>query len=55
MTIANRLKATENVPVLSTQSFQPSSPLTFALKPIFFGPIGLRAGWRQSQHLGMRR
>jgi membrane protease YdiL (CAAX protease family) len=46
MTIANQLKAAENVPVLSTESFPPSSRLTFGLKPIFVGPNGLRAGWR---------
>jgi hypothetical protein len=46
MTIANQLKAAENVPALSTESFPPSSRLTFGLKPIFVGPNGLRAGWR---------
>jgi hypothetical protein len=44
MTIANRLKATENLPVLSTDAFHPSSRL--ALKQIFIGPNGVRAGWR---------
>jgi len=46
MTFANRLKATENLPVLSTEAFQPSSRVTFGLKPIFAGPNGLRVGWR---------
>ena len=46
MTIANRLKAAENLPVLSTESFQPSSHPTFGLKRIFVGPSGLRTGWR---------
>jgi membrane protease YdiL (CAAX protease family) len=46
MIFANRLKAAENLPVFSTQSFQPSSHPTFGLKPIFVGPNGLRAGWR---------
>jgi hypothetical protein len=46
MTIANQLKAAENVPVLSTESYQPSPRLTFGLRPIFIGPNGLRAGWR---------
>jgi len=46
MTFANRLKTAENLPVLSADAFQPSSRLTFALKPIVVGPNGLRAGWR---------
>jgi uncharacterized protein len=46
MTFANRPKADENLPVLSTESFQPSSHSTFGLKQIFVGPNGLRAGWR---------
>jgi uncharacterized protein len=46
MAFANRLKTAENLPVLSTEAFPPSSPLTSALKPIFVGPNGLRAGWR---------
>ncbi len=44
MTIANRLKAADNLPVLSTDAFHPSSRLT--LKQIFVGPNGVRAGWR---------
>jgi len=46
MTITNRLKAAENLPVLSPEAFRPSSRLTFGLKPIFVGPNGLRAGSR---------
>ena len=46
MTFANRLKAAENLPVLSTKTFPSSSRLTFGLKPVFVGPNGLRAGWR---------
>jgi hypothetical protein len=46
MTFANRLKAAENLPVLSNESFQPSSHPTFGLKQIFVGPNGVRAGWR---------
>ncbi len=45
MTSANRLKAAENLPVLSAEAFQPSS-FTFGLKPVFTGPNGLRAVWR---------
>ncbi len=39
MTLANPLKAAENLPVLSTESFQPSSHPAFALKPIFVGSV----------------
>lgn len=46
MTIANRPKTAENRPVVSTESFQPSSHPTFGLKKLFVGPNGLRAGWR---------
>jgi membrane protease YdiL (CAAX protease family) len=46
MTVANRLKAADNLPILSKEAFQPSSRLTFGLKSIFVGPNGLRAGWR---------
>ena len=46
MTFANRREAAENVPVLSTEAFQPSSRLTFGLKTVFAGPNGLRTGWR---------
>ena len=46
MTFANRREAAENAPVLSTEAFQPSSHLTFGMKPVFVGPQGLRAGWR---------
>jgi membrane protease YdiL (CAAX protease family) len=46
MTFANRLKAADNLPVLSTETFQPSSHPTFGVKLIFVGPNGLRAGWR---------
>ena len=53
MTIANRLKAAENLPVLSTDAFQPSPRLTFGLKPIFVGPNGLRAGWRLLMFLAL--
>ena len=46
MTFANPLKAAENLPVLSTEAFPPSSHPRFGLKPMFIGPNGLRAGWR---------
>ena len=46
MTIANQHKAAENLPVLSTDAFQPSTRPAFGLKAIFVGPNGLRAGWR---------
>ena len=46
MTFANPVKAAANLPVVSTESFQPSSHPTFELKQIFVGPNGLRAGWR---------
>jgi uncharacterized protein len=46
MTFVNPVKAAENLPVLSTKSFQPSSHPTFGLKSIFVGPNGLRAAWR---------
>jgi membrane protease YdiL (CAAX protease family) len=46
MTIANPVKVAENLPVLSTESFQPSSHPRFGLKQVFVGPDGLRAGWR---------
>jgi membrane protease YdiL (CAAX protease family) len=53
MAFANRLKTAENLPVLSTEAFQSSSPLTLALKPIFVGPNGLRAGWRLLMFLAL--
>jgi hypothetical protein len=53
MNFANRPKATENLPVLSTETFQPSSLLTFGLKPVFIGPNGLRAGWRLLMFLAL--
>ena len=46
MTIANRLKTAENLPVVSSESSQPSSHPTFGLKKLLAGPNGLRAGWR---------
>ena len=46
MTIANRLKAAELLPVLSTDAFEPGPRHTFGLRPIFVGPNGPRAGWR---------
>lgn len=46
MISGNRLKAAENLPVLSNELFQPSSGPTFGLKHIFVGSNGLRAGWR---------
>jgi uncharacterized protein len=46
MTFANRLKEAENLPVLSTDTFQPSSRFTSGLQSIFVGPDRLRAGWR---------
>src|SRR5208283_2582603 len=53
MTSANRLKAAENLPVLSTKAFQPSSRFTFGWKPIFVGPNGLRTGWRLLMFLAL--
>jgi uncharacterized protein len=53
MAFANRLKTAENLPALSTEAFQPSSPLTLSLKPIFVGPNGLRAGWRLLMFLAL--
>jgi membrane protease YdiL (CAAX protease family) len=53
MTFANRLKTAENLPVLSTEPFPLSSPLPLALKPIFVGPNGLRAGWRLLMFLAL--
>jgi uncharacterized protein len=53
MAFANRLKTAENLPVLSTEAFQLSSPLTLTLKPIFVGPNGLRAGWRLLMFLAL--
>src|ERR1700734_3373160 len=53
MAFANRLKTAENLPVLSTEAFQSSSPLTLALLPIFVGPNGLRAGWRLLMFLAL--
>jgi membrane protease YdiL (CAAX protease family) len=46
MIFANPVKTAESLPVLSTESFQPSSRPTFGLKQIFVGPNSLRAGWR---------
>ncbi len=46
MTLANPVKAAENLPVLSTESFQPIPQPTFGLKQIFVAPNGLRSGWR---------
>jgi membrane protease YdiL (CAAX protease family) len=46
MTFENGVKAVENLPALTTESFQPSSNPTPGLKSIFVGPNGLRAGWR---------
>src|ERR1700691_1299937 len=46
MISTNPVKAAENLPVLSTESFQPTPQPTFGLKSIFVGPNGLRAGWR---------
>jgi membrane protease YdiL (CAAX protease family) len=46
MIYANRPKAADDVPLLSTEAFQPSSCPTFGLKPLFVGPGGLRATWR---------
>jgi uncharacterized protein len=55
MTYANRLKATEELPVLSmeAQVTKPSSGLTSGLKSIFVGPGGLRAGWRLLMFLAL--
>ena len=46
MTMANPVKAAENLTILSTESFQPSFHPSFGLKQIFVGSNGLRAGWR---------
>jgi CAAX protease family protein len=46
MSFANGVKAVERLPVLTSESFQPSSHRAGGLKPIFVGPNGLRAGWR---------
>ena len=46
MISTNPVKAAENLPVLSTESFQPIPQPTFGLKQVFVGPNGLRAGWR---------
>lgn len=47
MTFANRLKAAKHAPLLLTESRSGSRPdPAYGLKPIFFGPNGLRAGWR---------
>ncbi|MGA7696635.1 MAG: CPBP family intramembrane glutamic endopeptidase [Candidatus Sulfotelmatobacter sp.] len=53
MTIANQLKSSENLPVVSTEAFPPGSRLTSRLKPIFVGPYGLRAGWRLLMFLAL--
>jgi membrane protease YdiL (CAAX protease family) len=53
MTIANQLKSAENLPVLSTEAFPPSSRLTFGLESVFVGPNGLRAGWRLLMFLAL--
>ena len=47
MTIANRLKASEILPVISTDAFRP------AVKRTFVGPNGLRAGWRLLMFLAL--
>jgi len=46
MTVANPAKAAESLPVLSTESFQPSLHRSSGFKQIFVGPNGVRAGWR---------
>jgi uncharacterized protein len=46
MTPANQPKADEGASSTPTARFQPSSRSKLYLKPIFFGPNGLRAGWR---------
>jgi membrane protease YdiL (CAAX protease family) len=53
MAFANRFKTADNLPVLSTEGFQPSSRLIPGLKPIFVGPNGLRAGWRLLMFLAL--
>jgi len=53
MTFANPVKAAENVPALSTESFQPSSRAPFGFKQIFVGPNGLRAGWRMLMFIAL--
>jgi uncharacterized protein len=45
MNFANQQTA-ESTPLLPAEVFQPGPHPTFGLKPIFFGPNGLRAGWR---------
>jgi hypothetical protein len=44
MTFANPVKAAEDLPVLSTKTFQPIPQSTSGVKRIFIGPNGLRAG-----------
>src|ERR1700733_12953346 len=46
MTFANPAKTAENLPVLSTESFQPSLHRSSGFKQIFVGPNGVRAGCR---------
>ncbi len=46
MTFADRLKAVENLPMLSKEVFQRKSRPAFEFRTIFVGPNGLRAGWR---------
>src|ERR1700689_4708854 len=46
MISTNPVKAAENLPVSSSESFQPIPQPTFGLKQVFVGPNGLRAGWR---------
>jgi len=53
MSSANQLKSAESLPVLPTESFEPTFHRTFALKQIFVGPNGLRAGWRVLMFLAL--
>ena len=46
MISANPVKAAENLPVLPTETFQPSLHRSSGFKQVFVGPNGLRAGWR---------
>jgi membrane protease YdiL (CAAX protease family) len=46
MISANLVKAAENLPVLPTETFQPSHHRSSGFKQVFVGPNGVRTGWR---------
>src|SRR5271168_2757086 len=46
MTLSNQLKFAADAPLLPTRSSHVSSNPASGMNPIFFGPNGLRAGWR---------